>query len=565
MNSYTDKTRTDKSRSVANFISNSQTGNRQEFSFTDNRAEAVQQSKLQNMATNNTHTAQLQEVESNSTQTDEDNSSGVENDVLNNLEVTYKDGSDGKEHRLYFEYVNGVPVLYRASTPMPFIAYLNKIDKNYKKWGKGFYANFEGVKYYYEDIDKLLRNYDDESIRKVNSLLVTIANVLKTTDYFKEKEGDDIKRERPGTNIQYLGFKPMQAANGENLDKMTLGVRAYPLTVKGQPGSRPAGWNTLGKKLWFKEPRANLRGHLLNHLLHGPGNDWNNIALITEDVNEATEASSAAPENVAKWEVIGSNHVLDYRVDVEYNRSGKYEGTYENYLPSRLVYTIKRKKLAEGRDGSSAGDWTEDAPSQPHYQSAYQWDIPYKVEKATIEPAGKYDKRNALNARIKNLRSMIGDAPRLTFLGGEINNLSLIKEVGAFVNAQSKIASELDKMEKGVEAGIDAEIKKRWPEGFLAKWKEVRFKEIGLRIDGSEDVNKQLPDIYSLLDENPLGDKYSNENMMWEAKDRCRLYLTPKEFPEWVLQDILKEAALAIEGLGDRIEMEKDSRMYDYE
>ena len=64
MNTHADKSQENKSQSVANDVSQKQSGSESTFQFVDNRPEAVAQRKLQEMANNSPQAKQAAQLQS---------------------------------------------------------------------------------------------------------------------------------------------------------------------------------------------------------------------------------------------------------------------------------------------------------------------------------------------------------------------------------------------------------------------------------------------------------------------------------------------------------------------
>ena len=258
--------------------------------------------------------------------------------------------------------------------------------------------------------------------------------------------------------------------------------------------------------------------------------------------------------------MIGYNHVMDYKVEVRYNRDNAYEGTYENYLPSDLIYTLKTKKLQQDADGSDAAHWTGDADSQPQYTPQYSWQIPYSVDKATVEPKGKYDRQEYLKAWAGRLRDSIGNVQEIQQAAGAIGSLGLYTEVGQRVARQTGIRETLQKVERDRDQYLVRQIRERWTDDYLKEWKENAFADIDVEVDGSGDPSRQLGRFYEMLDEEPLRMDLSHDALILEALSLCQLHMSNGQFPEDVLSHVLMTVKKAIDGLGERIALAQESR-----
>ncbi|HVH97803.1 MAG TPA: hypothetical protein VM869_03805, partial [Enhygromyxa sp.] len=95
------------------------------------------------------------------------------------------------------------------------------------------------------------------------------------------------------------------------------GMVANPLSREGEGGTEASTtndtWDALRKRLSAQGGRTYyIRGHLLNADLYGPGHQWRNISIITQEANARHEREV---ERRVKAAVLDRGHVVRYRVE----------------------------------------------------------------------------------------------------------------------------------------------------------------------------------------------------------------------------------------------------------
>ncbi len=134
----------------------------------------------------------------------------------------------------------------------------------------------------------------------------------------------------------------------------TYGKRmiASPLSADpgGHFGSKPTGTDTA---LWNKvrihqsgNDTHYIKGHLLNHHLHGPGT-WNNMIPIARSTNSTMERIA---EGDVKKAVIGQNKVVHYEVNMVFGQhSPKARTKAEEELPSKIEMSAEELIYRRGK------------------------------------------------------------------------------------------------------------------------------------------------------------------------------------------------------------------------
>ncbi|NET58188.1 MAG: DUF4157 domain-containing protein [Symploca sp. SIO2E6] len=140
-------------------------------------------------------------------------------------------------------------------------------------------------------------------------------------------------------------------------DKIGESMLAEPLSVNpgGLSGSEPHQESALWLKVKQRKGKY-IRGHLLNHHVHGPGSN-NNLTPITGMLNTNMETKV---ESKVKHLVLGENEVVSYGVNVIY---GKHSSPPRVHLPEEadlataLKFELFKMKRKEGKTGKNRDDW----------------------------------------------------------------------------------------------------------------------------------------------------------------------------------------------------------------
>lgn len=136
-------------------------------------------------------------------------------------------------------------------------------------------------------------------------------------------------------------------------DKVGKEMEANPLSLDpgGLAGSQPFEESKLWKAVNQRENEY-IRGHLLNHHVHGPGENQN-LVPITRSANAKMETQG---EHIIKKAVMADNLVIRYTVKAEGKQPARKHLPAESELPARLI--LNAVQLDE--DG---GTWTKEGNS----------------------------------------------------------------------------------------------------------------------------------------------------------------------------------------------------------
>ena len=118
----------------------------------------------------------------------------------------------------------------------------------------------------------------------------------------------------------------------------------------GNAGSKPVGTDTT---LWSRVKgkqrggdTAYIKGHLLNHHLHGPG-IWKNMVPIARTTNSDMERG---PEDKVKQAVLSKNKVVRYEVNMVFGAHRKTpQSNAEAELPSKIEMESEELKYSRGK------------------------------------------------------------------------------------------------------------------------------------------------------------------------------------------------------------------------
>jgi hypothetical protein len=208
----------------------------------------------------------------------------------------------GEHHTVSFAGEQDAAVLMIASTPRPLVAYLADYEAT-KKPDAAKKELIKQIRTKVTQIENIKSNHgarsrssftaqDGESIRL---LFVDITSLLARLD------GD--------------GPAPETKVKWENPNEDGVSMVAEPLSINPgkYAGSQPVEESTLWQKVKTRFPGKYVRGHLLNHHVHGPGTKYNLIP-ITIGANNKMEHIG---ESDVKAAVLSEHKVVRYVVKVD--------------------------------------------------------------------------------------------------------------------------------------------------------------------------------------------------------------------------------------------------------
>ncbi len=187
-------------------------------------------------------------------------------------------------------------------------------------------------------------NLSEDTKNKVMVHKIKIDDLKKKTDGgFGQAAGETIKQEllAIASNLGMVMPESVITLNpqkrGPFHDAIGWEMTAKPLSLK--PGNTVGSQPYEESDLWMAVKRrqgAYVRGHLLNHHMHGPGSK-NNLVPIPGSTNTQMERDY---EDEIKRLVLSEAKVVEYTVEAEFERpSGQRKNLpEEDYLPSALIF-----------------------------------------------------------------------------------------------------------------------------------------------------------------------------------------------------------------------------------
>jgi hypothetical protein len=213
--------------------------------------------------------------------------------------------------------------------------------------GEGFNARLTiaSVEQNYEDYvkDIKLPPQSDKKYTEMKSAWDTALLIAKKIDTMriKARKGDDLVKEQIDEFTDMLTILGevtrifTQRTDGEmpasgtpeyvavTADNFGTSMEIEPLTKIGPPGAEPKvtspAWNILRKRK-KGDGTYYIRGHLLNHNVHGSGTTWQNLTPITGYAN--TQLHEATVETHVKQAVL-DGAVLYYSVEAKYDSGAR--------------------------------------------------------------------------------------------------------------------------------------------------------------------------------------------------------------------------------------------------
>ncbi len=239
--------------------------------------------------------------------------------------------ADGESHTLSFQGEQASATLTIESTPRPLVTFLANYEKGKKPDDvqkkviaqiRSKVTNIENIKSRNGTRNRSAFNTEDgESIRVLYTEIVTLLAKL---------EGD---KASPETMVNWVH---------PNEDGISMTAEPLSINPGKYAGSQPAEESKLWNKVKVRYPGKYVRGHLLNHHVHGPGIKMNLIP-VTIGANNKMERRG---ESVVKKAVLDEKKTLRYIVSVESFHNKRPDFPDSDKLPAvmhMLAIEIKRK------------------------------------------------------------------------------------------------------------------------------------------------------------------------------------------------------------------------------
>ena len=256
-----------------------------------------------------------------------------------------------EEHSLYFKGSGKAAKLIMESTPKPLEFHIKELETKYSK----------------DEEKKNIIGKIKDQIKIINSQKGIKEEGNKKEDItMSKKRGEKIQvafdeivkhlaslggeESRPASKITWKTKALLQ-------DKVGVKMVAKPLSINpgGHRGSIPGQESDIWKAV-NQRKGTYVRGHLLNHHVHGPGEN-KNLIPITGSLNTTMETQV---ESEVKKLVLGENRVVNYEVKAVGKQNKRKFIPDESKLPGYLNFKITPLKLKAGKDGKNAGSWIED-------------------------------------------------------------------------------------------------------------------------------------------------------------------------------------------------------------
>jgi len=254
---------------------------------------------------------------------------------------------DGETHTLFFKGQKNSAKLMIASTPKVLDSYLSELKAKNAKLS--------------DDKIKLNNN------KKIQSIELSASKIdkLKSDKSIGKGVGEEISKELGEiannlASIQELDQGvPPSVVNWTTEGEDGKSMKAEPLSLNpgGLQGSQPHEESALWKKVSVRnndKTTIYVRGHLLNHHVHGPGSK-NNLTPITGALNNKMEREV---ESVVKNKVLGEKKVVSYEVDAEYGgHSSRINVPEEANLATSLNFKLWEMEVESGKDPKQVSSW----------------------------------------------------------------------------------------------------------------------------------------------------------------------------------------------------------------
>ncbi|BAZ16710.1 hypothetical protein NIES4071_85880 [Calothrix sp. NIES-4071] len=283
---------------------------------------------------------------------------------------------DGETHTLFFKGKEKSAELMVASTPVTLKSFIEKLkdkSKYPRPAGSPQEQALAEIQRLASEIDKIKKNFKakkgakDTSLpasysastggAKIQELFGEIKEQLEI--FYKHAGGKD--KGLPPTEVIFNPTKPRSIGESvSSIDAEEMIAEPLSLNPGKLRGSEPSGESNLWKKVRQRNEGGNqvyIRGHLLNHHVHGPG-EIQNLTPITGQLNGDMEREV---EDKVKDQVLGQKKVVSYKVKVEYAGQGSRTHIPEEAnLATALKFELYKMKKVAGKSGKDKADWVKD-------------------------------------------------------------------------------------------------------------------------------------------------------------------------------------------------------------
>lgn len=254
--------------------------------------------------------------------------------------------------------------------------------------------------------------------REISTLLNDLADKLAGIPENFQDPNNVAARPEPDiddTTTHTTSGTPAQLnGNADSTDGMLVEAKVA-LRAGSNIGSSPSssGSSNLYDTVSQARKNAYVRGHLLNHHLHGSGGSVNNLTPITHKLNADMKTG---PEKAAKNAVLVENQVIYYKIEVDYSPSPDTSsnaalGTIEaeKYLAKSISFELKQMDFNYNTTNKTASEVKAARETWANYSigsditftgdNPLVHDIPYDKDPLAGNPRkAKIDNINAMKA-----------------------------------------------------------------------------------------------------------------------------------------------------------------------
>ncbi|NOZ24728.1 MAG: hypothetical protein GXO94_01350, partial [Nitrospirae bacterium] len=295
-------------------------------------------------------------------------------------------------HTLQFKGKGGTARLMVASTPKTLETYLETLES------KGADKDLIGkIRSKAREIDGLKKDVKGRDIEMSKAQGEKISRKLKELADLLSRAGVDGKL--PPSKVSFSPHTAHGDINGGIME-------AKPLSLK--PGNTSGSKPTQSSKLWNAVKQRTgvyVRGHLLNHHLHGPGTK-ENLTPITNSLNQEMERKV---ESKAKKAVLSERKVVWYKVTAVYSdRPPRKYIPEESWLITGFRFILKEMKKKENAEGDRPDDWIEGS-DLPGYASSLSHELPPDEPVGVVRREVNLSKDSAAAIAGSGVEGMTGD------------------------------------------------------------------------------------------------------------------------------------------------------------
>lgn len=333
-------------------------------------------------------------------------------------------GADGKKHTLFFSGEGNSAVLTVASNPTPFKSFISsvKVGNDKKKKSAKTQAMAIATKIDSKKKEKLSGKTEEEKNKSRAEKQTALKGLLGDLSVHAKLLFGVSEEELPVT------IKKNESVS-KGGDIMGTKMISEPLTKKGSGGSVPTGRkHKVFDKLLLRRKGGSsyyIRGHLLNHNMHGPG-AWENMTPLSKTGNSSHETQVESKVKAA----VSSGAIVKYEVVPKYSRGAlnipdsadpkiKQIREAEQYVPIHLAcsaYIMEKKEDGNYKEKQKIVKLNVKNPIETGI-SSYQLDSE-KKENVSLskDDADKISKNTGINKLyISMIKSKINDITSLNF------------------------------------------------------------------------------------------------------------------------------------------------------